>query len=243
LIISLAQVQPKYRDMAYNLASQETFIRHAAELGAELIIFPELSITGYEPTLAQEMATDIADDRFQMFQELADQLHITIITSAPLQTSEGITISLLIYQTGTPVQVYSKQFLPADEEPFFVPQQCSYSLESGLRMGLAICYELSVKEHFESSVKGGMDIYMASTAKTADGSESAHNRMSELAGEHGIMTLFVNSIGPADGVICNGRSAAWNRDGKLLGELATDSEGLLIVDTDKQVIKEAIHIG
>lgn len=226
--------------MAYNLASQETFIRQAAELGAELIIFPELSITGYEPTLAQEMATDVEDERFQMFQELADQLHITVITSTPLRSADGVTISLLIYQTGTPVQVYSKQYLHADEEPFFVPQQCSFSLEADIRIGLAICYELSVKEHFESAMKDGMDIYMASTAKTADGSNSAHERLSKLAAENEIMTLFVNNIGPADGVTCNGRSAIWDTNGQKLGELSTDSEGLLIVDTKQQVIKKAI---
>ncbi|MDW3192588.1 MAG: carbon-nitrogen hydrolase family protein [Cytophagales bacterium] len=243
MIITLAQVQPKYRDMAYNLASQETFIRQAAESGTELIIFPEISISGYEPTLARELATTTNDKRFQMFQELADQLHITIITSAPLRSEDGITISLLIYQTGAPVQVYSKQFLPADEASFFVPQECSYRLESGLKIGLAICYELSVKEHFEKSNKGGLDIYMASTAKTADGSDKAHERMAALARENSIMTLFVNSIGPADGVVCNGRSAAWGKDGEKLGELSTDSEGLLIVDTEKQLILEAIHIG
>lgn len=243
MIITLAQVQPKYRDMAYNLASQETFIRQAAESGSELIIFPELSISGYEPTLATEFATTTDDKRFQMFQELADQLHITIITSAPLRSEDGITISLLIYQTGAPVQVYSKQYLPDDEVPFFVPQQCSYRLESGLRIGLAICYELSVKEHFEQSNKGGLDIYMASTAKTADGSVKAHERMAELARDHGIMTLFVNSLGPADGVVCNGRSAAWDKNGQKLGELSSDSEGLLIVDTEQQIIQDAILIG
>ncbi len=242
MIVSLAQVQPKYGDIAYNLASQETFIRQSAELGAEMIVFPELSITGYEPSLAHELATDKDDPRFQMFQELADQLHITIITSTPLKTNEGITISLLIYQTGTPVQVYSKQYLHVDEEPFFVAERQSYSFESQPKIGLAICYELSVDEHFQSYLDQGLDLYVASTAKTEKGSIAAHERLSKLAAQHAIMTFFVNSIGPCDGVVCHGRSGAWNRMGQLLGELSSDKEGLLIIDTEKQALIEAIHI-
>lgn len=242
MIVSLAQVQPKYGDVAYNLASQETFIRQSAELGAEMIVFPELSITGYEPSLAKELATDTDDPRFRMFQELADQLHITIITSAPLRSKEGITISLLIYQTGAPAQVYSKQYLHADEVPFFIAEKSTYALQSPPNVGLAICYELSVEAHIQSCLEQGLDLYIASTAKTEEGSIAAHERLSKLAAQYEIMTFFVNSIGPCDGVICNGRSSAWNSQGQSLGELSTESEGLLIIDTAKQDILQAIHI-
>lgn len=242
MIVSLAQVQPKYGDIAYNLASQETFIRQSAELGAEMIIFPELSITGYEPSLARELAIDTRDPRLQMFQELADQLQITIITSAPLKPTEGITISLLIYQTGTPVQVYSKQYLHADEKPYFVPEKCEYEFESGAKIGLAICYELSVNEHVQSYLGQGLDLYIASSAKTAKGSKAAHERLSKLAAQYGIMTFFVNSIGLCDGVICAGQSSAWNHQGQSIGVLSADSEGLLIIDTTKQDMIQAIDI-
>lgn len=242
MIISLAQVQPKYGDVSYNLASQETFIRQAAALGSEMILFPELSITGYEPTLADKLATHVDDERFQVFQELADQLHITIITSAPLQSTEGITISLLIYQTGTSPQVYSKQYLHADEVSFFVPEKRDYTLESAPNIGLAICYELSVQEHFQHHWNQGRDIYMASTAKTASGSLEAHERLSGLAKTHGIITLFVNCVGSCDGVNCNGQSAAWNRHGNQIGELSSNTEGLLLIDTASQTMYQIMEI-
>ncbi len=238
MIISLAQTQPKSGDIAYNLATQETFIRQAATLKSEMIIFPELSITGYEPTMADELATSEEDDRFHFFQELADQLHITIITSAPLRSSEGITISLLIYLPGMPVQTYSKQYLHADERQFFVPEKQSYSLNVDPKIGLAICYELSITTHFRSYLESGIDIYLASAAKTAKGSSEAHDRLATLASNHQIMSLFVNCVGPCDGVLCNGRSAAWDDRGRKIDELSSDSEGLLVIDTLKQSLKQ-----
>ena len=242
MIVALAQIQPKYGDIAYNLASQETFIRQASASGADMIVFPELSITGYEPSLAQALATDPNDPRFQMFQELTDQLNITVITSSPLRTTHGITISLLIYQAGTPVQVYSKQFLHSDEAAVFVPEKHAYSLEMEANIGLAICYELSVEEHIGSYLDKGLDIYLTSAAKTAKGCEAAHKRLAALAKKYEIMTLFVNSIGPCDGVISHGRSAAWNARGEKLEELSTDTEGLLLINTEKQSVHQAMHI-
>lgn len=242
MIISLAQVQPKYGDVSYNLASQETFIRQAAALGSEMILFPELSITGYEPTLAGKLATRVDDERFQVFQELADQLHITIITSAPLQSTEGITISLLIYQTGTSPQVYSKQYLHSDEEPYFVAEKCNYTLESESKIGLAICYELSVDEHIQSYLQEGLDLYMTSAAKTEKGCKDGHERLSKLASQYNIMTLFVNCVGPCDGVNCSGQSAAWNRHGNQIGILSSNTEGLLLIDTTSQTMHQVVEI-
>lgn len=48
-------------------------INRAVKLSADLIVFPELSITGYEPILASELANNIQDVRFNVFQEIAIQ--------------------------------------------------------------------------------------------------------------------------------------------------------------------------
>lgn len=236
MIISLAQVAPKYGDISHNIATQETFIREAADKGAKLIVFPELSLTGYEPLIAKDLATTAEDDRFEIFQLLADQKQITILTGVPLRSDHGITVSLLIYQPDLPMQVYHKQYLPADEVPYFVSEPSAYTFGFETRIGLAICYELSEDAHFESCLDQGLDLYLASTAKTAQGSEKAHMRLEKLASDHQIITTFVNSVGPANGEVTNGRSAAWDHRGEMLGELSTDKEGILILDTVKQAL-------
>lgn len=61
--ISIAQIEPVKGDIERNLARHLLFIEAALEKKADFIMFPELSLTGYEPELAEELATDAGDER------------------------------------------------------------------------------------------------------------------------------------------------------------------------------------
>src|SRR5688500_3645217 len=119
--IGVAQTKPVKGDIQHNLADHKKWIYQAASHGAHLIIFPELSLTGYEPTLAKELATYVDDSRLEELQQISDTKHITIGAGMPIrqQADAGITISMLIFQPFQPREVYSKQYLHADEIPFF----------------------------------------------------------------------------------------------------------------------------
>lgn len=234
MIIALAQTEPVSGSLTENINDQLSFVKMAAYESADLVIFPELSLTGYEPELVERIACDEDDTRLKVFQETADSTGLTIITSAPLKRDKGITISLLIFQPHQTLEVYSKRFLHEDEEPFFVPENCPYQLHTSKRIALAICYEISVEAHFNSFSNDAIDIYLASVAKTATGSVQAHERLSQVARDHQIMTMMSNCVGPCGGVICTGQSAAWNTRGKLLGSLTHDGPGILLINTEDQ---------
>ena len=68
--IGVVQTRPITGDIQANIANHKQWIERAVVDGAELIIFPELSLTGYEPTLAKELATDQDDPRFDDLQAL-----------------------------------------------------------------------------------------------------------------------------------------------------------------------------
>lgn len=228
--ICLAQTKPVKGDVKANISHHVQLIRLALQQGADTIIFPELSITGYEPTLAKALATTPGDSRFSVFQNISDTNNLTIIIGVPLQTTEGITISLLLFQPHQQRERYAKQFLHPDEEPFFVSGQLKSYLHGDT--ALAICYELSVPEHAEKARESGAKLYLASVAKTAEGVNKATGRLAAIAKQYSMTALMVNCIGPCDGVICGGRSAAWDNKGNLLGQLPADKEGLLVLDTD-----------
>ena len=61
-----------------NIERHQSLIEAAVALGAETIVFPELSLTGYEPLLAKELAMDVGDCRLDVFQTLSDTGRITI---------------------------------------------------------------------------------------------------------------------------------------------------------------------
>jgi predicted amidohydrolase len=118
--ICAAQTKPIKGDIYRNIENHKKIIDLAVFNGADVIIFPELSLTGYEPTLSKELATDPKDGRFHDFQKISDAKRITIGVGMPTKSHSGIQISLIIFQPNKPRQTYSKQYLHEDEYPYFV---------------------------------------------------------------------------------------------------------------------------
>lgn len=118
--ISVAQTRPVKGNNAANIETHKKLIDLAVLHNADAIFFPELSLTGYEPELAKELATNQDDKIFDDFQEISNDNNITIGLGMPTKANSGIQISISIFQPNTPRQTYSKQQLHADESPYFV---------------------------------------------------------------------------------------------------------------------------
>lgn len=233
--ICAAQTRPVKGDIQSNIDNHKKLIDLAASNGADTIIFPELSITGYEPELAKDLATDVDDGRFDDFQKISDAKRITVGIGVPLKEETGISISMVIFQPQLARQKYSKKYLHSDEEPFFVSGQSSTCLiDNQIDIALAICYELSVPEHAENAVKYGAKIYVASVAKTEDGVRKAIERLSDIASKNSMPVLMSNCVGRCDNFESAGKSSVWNDKGLLIGQLDNTNEGIIFFDTDTQ---------
>ena len=236
--VGLAQTKPISGDVAANITQHVKLINLALSGGADFVLFPELSITGYEPTLAKELATTTDDARLAVFQEISNQKQLTLGIGAPIKTAAGITISLLLFQPNRQCEIYAKQYLHPDEEPFFVRGQNTTGLVGDkIIAALAICYELSVPAHAETAFRRGAEIYMASVAKAAEGVNKAAERLAEIARLYAMTVMMVNCIGPCDEMICGGKTAVWNNKGELLGQLNDTTEGILLFDTATQEVQ------
>lgn len=118
--ICVAQIKPISGAIDKNIAEHTKWINCAAQNGADAVFFPELSLTGYEPELARELATTQDDERLDSFQEISDTMKITIGVGLPTTGADGIWISMVIFQPGRARQTYSKQYLHSDELAYFV---------------------------------------------------------------------------------------------------------------------------
>jgi len=234
--IALAQISSLKGDLKKNSIHHKKLIKLAIANGATTIIFPELSITGYEPQLATSLAINTHDAAFNDFQKISDEKNITIGFGVPTKQQASICISMLLFSPNQTQQIYSKKYLHEDEEPFFVSGNNESVFIKNTKIALAICYELSVKAHATSAIKKGAEIYLASVAKTANGIEKAHKRLVHLAKENKIPVLIVNSVGPNDDFISAGQSAIWDANGALIGALNDSEEGLLIFDTNSNQV-------
>ncbi len=237
--ICAAQTRPIIGDIQRNIEHHKNFIALAGSYGADTVIFPELSLTGYEPTLAKALATHQDDKRFDDFQTISNTEQITIGVGVPTKTKTGICISLVLFQPHQARQTYSKQYLHPDEDEFFVNGHGFPSVSvNRTNLALAICYELSVLEHAERAVKSGADMYIASVAKFADGVARAINRLADIARVYSMPVFMANCIGHADRNECAGKTSIWNEKGVLIGQLNDTHEGILIDDTDTQELIE-----
>lgn len=240
--ICAAQIKPVAGNIDQNIKHHLSFIDLADMNGSDLIIFPELSLTGYEPVLAENLATDKEDTRLNIFQDVSDSKKISIGVGIPIKTTTGVTISLVLFQPGKTREIYSKKYIHPDEQKFFVSGQ-NYTglINQQSNIALAICYELSIAQHAEAASKRGSDIYIASVAKSAEGVENATRQLSYIAKKYSLMTIMVNSVGFCDTFESAGLSAVWNRKGKLTGQLDNKNPGLLIYDiATQEVFKKSI---
>lgn len=228
-----AQVRATKGIIQANIENHKKLIELACFNGADTIIFPELSLTGYEPTLAQELAITQDDGRLNVFQTLCDANHITIGVGIPLKNTPRPTISMIIFQPHQPRQVYSKKYIHADEEPFFIHgRNTTNTLPNYPNIALAICYEISVPEHAEAAYNNKAEIYLASVVKSMGGIDKALGRLAEIARSYSMTVIMANSVGISDGELCAGKSSVWNDKGELLGQLNDTDEGILIFDTE-----------
>lgn len=219
-------------DVEANLERHVAFIERAAAHEAELIFFPELSLTGYEPSLAKSLATHVEDPRLDVFQCLSDTHEITIAAGLPLVTSRKPQIGMVVFQPHVGRQAYAKQRLHDDELPYFSPGERSMLIETREhRLALAICHESLQPDHVATAASLGADVYLASVAKLAAGMDEAYAYYATFAREHAMAILMANCVGPCDGETGGGRSAAWIDRGKRVATLDGRQEAMLLLDT------------
>ncbi len=235
--ICVAQTRAIKGDIQKNIEKHQKLIHLALSKGVELIVFPELSLTGYEPSLAKELATHPDDERFNTFQEISDLHQITIGVGIPTKNEGGVCITMVLFQPNKARKTYSKQYLHPDEEPFFVSGQNLTGLKiNETPVSFAICYELSMPQHSENAFNSGAEIYIASVAKSASGVQKAAQTLAEIASKYSMTVLMSNALGPSDDFESVGKTAIWNKKGVLVGQLDDTHEGILLIDTDTQVV-------
>lgn len=235
--ICVAQIKPVKGDIQSNIENHKRLIEAAVTYGSDVIVFPELSLTGYEPTLAEKLAISPNDLLLDDFQNISNTKKVTIGVGVPTKNDNGICISMILFQPNKPRQIYSKKYIHRDEEEYFVSGDNFTNLTiNNTQIAFAICYEISIDEHTENAFGSGAEIYIASVAKFKSGIDKALERLSGFAKKYSATVLMSNCIGQADGEECAGKSSIWNSEGKLLAQLDDSNEGILMIDTSLQKI-------
>lgn len=142
LTLAAAQSISIAGDLPANIERHLIVMQAAAEHAVQLLVFPELSLTGYEPSLAAGLAIAPDDPVLGPLREMARELGLTAVVGMPIRQAPeaGVSIAALVLGADGSLAVYTKQHLHPGEEVAFVPGQGGAPLEWGDdRIALAVC--------------------------------------------------------------------------------------------------------
>ena len=228
---AIAQTRPK-DTVEENLRDHCRMLDIAAAHRADLIIFPEMSMTGYTRDDADELGFDVNDDRLGPIRLATASHHVIAVTGAPIRMNGALYIGSFILFPDHSQSLYIKQFLHPGEELHFSPSfDHNPLIRSGEeRISLAICADIDHPDHGRQARDRQSSVYASSIFFTPAGTSKAHDRMRACASTHSMDTLISNYCGPVWNMESGGRSAFWSRQGKLVGALEADRPGLLLVE-------------
>lgn len=234
--IAAIQLKPRAGEVAANTARHLMFIELAASQGAQLVLFPELSLTGYEPRLAAALAMTPDDPSLAPLQACCDRLNVLVGVGAPLRAGAQVRIGMVWLRPRRSRLSYTKQLLHADETPYFSGGDEQLVLElGGRKLAPAICYESLQPSHAACAAKLGAEVYLASAAKPAHAMAKAMQHYPTVASQHKMFVIMSNCVGPCDDFTSVGGAAAWGPSGQALGQIDSEAEGALVVDLERGV--------
>ncbi len=230
--IAAAQIKPIDKNIEANIQNHLGMIELAAQQKVELILFPEMSLTGYEREKADDLSFTENDTRLSVLMEKSKQYQMYIVVGAPIKINSELFIGSFIFSPNKATKIYTKQFLHNGEELYF---KAGYSLNPliewhGEKISLAICADISNPIHAENTSKVETTLYLASIFYTPNGINEAYTQLSAYAKKYAMNILMANYIGSSYSIEAAGKSAYWNKKGELVSQLNGEEENLLIVE-------------
>lgn len=218
LTVAVAQTAGASTKLVENVNAHTRLASLAADHGAQLVLFPELSLTGYHRDLTPADALDASDSALLPLKAVADTHGMVVMAGAPLASAAGLHIGTLSFAPQAGVTTYLKQHLHDGEQVAFVPGPGGGPLLMADQVvAVAICADITHPEHADAAARGGATIYAASCFLTDNGYDADAHLLRRYARDHGLLVMMSNYGAPVRGWSCAGRSAIWSDDGSLLG--------------------------
>jgi len=251
--IALGQVNPTVGDLAGNTALCARFARDAAERGADLIVFPELTLTGYPPRDLVEKRGFIerSEDAVLRLAEETAALPLTVIAGyvgrSKIATGKQATNSAAILHGGEVLMRQTKMLLPTydvfDDSRNFVPGEGQTLWQyGGENVALTICEDAWNDKEFwprplypvdpvEALMNKGASMLISINASPYNlgKREFRQDMFRAMAHRYKVPTIAVNQVGGNDQVVFDGSSFAMDAEGNVIASASSFREDLVMV--------------
>lgn len=252
--IALGQINSTVGDLAGNADLMVRTARRAADGGAHMVIFPELSLTGYPPRDLVEKQSFLERTE-QQLERLASEtagfgiaLVCGYVGRSGAATGKQATNSAALIQDGKIVFRQNKVLLPTydvfDEARYFLPadHQSLYTF-CGRKLALTICEDawndkqfwerrLYSRDPVEELTRAGAEILISINASPYHLGKRGLRReiFANTARRHGLPVIYVNQVGGNDQLVFDGSSFAMDAQARIIGSCASFTEDLVFVD-------------
>ena len=251
LRIALAQIAPALGDVDRNLKLHLNQIEQARVGGADLVLFPELSLTGY---FLRDMVPDVALGRdsatLAQLAEAAGAMGLAFGFVEQARQHRFFNAALFA-EAGQVRHVHRKVYLPTyglfDEKRYFAPGDriCAFDTERFGRVGLLICEDFWHLSAITIMQAEEVDLLICLSNSPARGIDGPHLRTAEtyerltktFAQTLGALVAFVHRVGFEDGLCFWGGSMVVGPDAQIIAQADFFDEQLLIVPCDRAELR------
>ncbi len=244
--IAVAQTCPVAGDVQTNLDEHVRLARLAAAEGASVVVFPELSLTGYELTLAHDLAFSEGDPRLAPLLDVAAGHATILVVGAPVRVGSSLHIGAFTLFPDRTSGLYTKRHLgafppsagcdscdgtlPPAEATVFQPGDHDPLIRfSGSIAAVAICADIGRPAHAQRAADRDADTYLASMFVIPSDFDGEVSKLRRYAVQHRMMTTLANFGSPSGGLRSAGRSAIWSETGERLVQLEERGSGVAVV--------------
>jgi NAD+ synthetase len=251
--IALAQIDTTVGDLRGNSGKILEFYRRGVAAGADVVMTPELAITGYPPRdlLAKHR---FVHDNLAALHEVAAQIGPTALLVGYVdfnvkRPGRDYVNAVALIQNGKIISARYKMLLPTydvfDEDRYFQPADSNTVLDfANQRLGLTICEDIWTQDYLPARLYERSPIHDLMRGDTHAqlllnlsaspyhlGKERVrHDMLRAVAQQYKVPVVYCNLVGGNDELIFDGNSLAFDASGNLLAQGAAFAEDLVIVD-------------
>lgn len=235
--LASAQINSTIGEIQQNLNEHYRIIKIAIENNVQLILFPEMSITGYCRDEAEKLSFSENDSRLTILQDLSTQGNIIIVAGAPIRIKENLHIGSFIIYPKKSIKIYIKQYLHGEEDLFYTSSM-DYNpiINIGTqKISLAICADINNEKHPCQAEKNNCSMYLPSIFYSESGMNTGFEQLKSYAEKYSLNILMSNYSGKLWGMKSGGKSAFWNSKGQLMNNLNSNEIGILIIENNYNI--------
>ncbi len=235
--LAIAQINCIVGDLSGNIRKIHDYANQAKKAGAQLVITPEMALSGYPPDDLLLRAGFLSACEGALAELTKETSGVTLLVGHPHLRDNKLYNAASVIRDGEIVATYLKNLLPSDREfderRYFEPgaNPCIFELD-GVKFGINICQDIRQESSATRAREAGADVLLVLNASPYHMRTQAvrYQLVRQRIGEAGLSAVYVNMVGGQDELIFDGASFAMNSKGELTHQFDEFRETLGLIE-------------